>query len=88
MRYEELGLKSDEHLKEIGHFMNFMKRIKKFNNNSTIKTFEEIFGEENAERLRTTHLNLNQDFGRFLTYLTSSQQDDLFIYVSNNYSGS
>lgn len=84
------GLKTEDQLTEIRYFAAFMRRIKRFNDSSTLETFNEIFGQENGLRLRQYYYDekVNQDFRKFLTYLTSEQEDIFYVYISNNYSGS
>lgn len=82
---ENFGINEDQ-LKEIRSFATFMRRVKSFSNNSTIETFKEMFGDE-AERLIKHYRSekVNQDFIKFLTYLTQPQINTIYSYIIINY---
>lgn len=86
MTIEEAFGVNEEQLEEIRSFATFMKRVKRFSNNSTIETFKEMFGDE-AERLITHYRSekVNQDFIKFLTYLTQPQINIIYTYIIKNY---
>lgn len=75
---------SETQLDEIRKYASFSRRLKKFKNQSTLRTFNQMF-EENGERLFRHFLEVNQDFQKFLTYLTRNQVDIIYSYVINNY---
>lgn len=76
---------SEEQLYEIRTYAKFNNRIRRFRNNSTLSTFQEIFGESEGERLRRHYSEVNHDFEKFMTYLTLNQRNDLFAYIVKNY---
>lgn len=84
MTAEEFGVTQDE-LDEIRAWSSMCRRIRKFRNNSTLITFETIFGKDEAERLRKHYFELKFDFEEFMTYLTQPQINTLIAYIINNY---
>ena len=81
----ELGVDQTQ-LTEIRTYATFSRRLKRFRDNSTLHTFNQMF-DENGERLFRHFLEVNQDFQRFLTYLTQRQINIIYSYVINNYKG-
>lgn len=83
---ENFGLDSEDQLKEIRSFATFMRRVKRFSNNCTLDTFKQIFGDE-GERLIQHYRSekVNQDFIKFLTYLTQPQINLIYCYIIKNY---
>ena len=73
---------TEESIEEMKAYSRFNRRIKFFRNNSTLATFNEIFGEGEGERLRRHYFELKFDFNEFQTYLTTEQQNLLLAHVS------
>lgn len=78
---------TDGQLEEIRQHAKFSNRLRRFKNNSTIKTFEEIFGQEEGKRLIIHFITVNKDIERFISYLTTSQRNDFTVYVIETYPG-
>ena len=84
MTAEDFGI-TDEQYEEAKMWGSLNRRITRFRNNSTLKTFQEIFGDEEGERLRDWYFKLKFDLVQFETYLTTVQYNAFIAYILNNY---
>lgn len=82
---DHFGIEQSD-LTEIRQWTRFNNRLRRFRIHSTTKTFAEIFGEDQAERLQNHYKNsCHEDIVHFLTYLTRDQTNDFFVYIVKNY---
>ena len=68
---------------EIQTWSHFNNKIIKFKNNSNSVVFNKIFGDQGDILISYYVLDCDRDFIKFLTYLTTEQHNNLFIYIVN-----
>lgn len=84
MSAEHYGVTEDQ-LKEIRQWATYERRLKSFKANCTLRTFNEIFGEAEGERLFGHYRGTcNYEFSKFLTYVTQEQKNEILSYIVKN----
>jgi len=81
MSAEQFGV-TESQLTEIRQWATYERRLKSFKANCTLRTFNEIFGEAEGERLFVHYRSTcDYQFPKFLTYVTQEQKNKLLSYI-------
>lgn len=73
---------SNDELKLLRAYGTFHNRIVNFQNKAGLFTFEDVFGQEDAERLfKHFRFDCQEQFPKFMTYLTTDQKNMLYVHV-------
>jgi len=66
------------------HYFTLKERMRKFENNSTLGVFKFIFDEDGDRLLRHFRMDCDNNFDKFLTYLTQEQKNILIVSIVEN----
>ena len=66
------------------HYFTMSEKIKKFENNSTPGVFKFIFDEDGNRLWRHFRMDCDNNFNKFLTYLTQEQTNILVVSIVEN----
>lgn len=69
---------------KFSHWAQINEKIKKFNNNSKLSTFNYLFGKDGERLMKHYRNDCDQNYEKFRTYLTQEQTNTLLINIVLN----